>query len=302
MIAVSSHQHHKILFICSAKRIVRKKAEDEPTAEICGYTLREHPAHESRLSVCDFYDAEWDKDIVERDGNYFAVSSLHWILTNTLQGYGDRISPTSCANADCNILADVKDGERWISMAMQPSDLGISVHADGAAITKSTQRQMYLMFIHLLNLPVGVRQNVWPLFAVWGDDALPRDREPFIMKLSLQLKQIQEGSPVIRPVIWEDKDNLTIHSSLYVHSILSDTLERYALNGQMSHSAAQDAFTVHRSRRRPFLEQYRIWSIKPINSEMTRTRLVRLVCRYDRHITCHTIFFVQNNIAKMVAM
>ena len=239
LLGISNHEHQKVVYICPTMRTVRKKGEDVVTNEICGFTLRDSDIPDRRTHTCDMCDAEWEHKIVEKDGNHFVVVQLHWLLSNILKKYGRKISTATIAEGVVQLMYDVKDGERWRKMKLEGSDLVISVHADGAAISKSTNRKMYLMFIHLLNMPVGCRQSVWPLFLVWVGEALPKDREAFLMELSLQLKSLQIGSSDFRAVEWTDKDDRLKQSSTYVHSILSDTPERAALNGQFSHSAAQ---------------------------------------------------------------
>ena len=236
---ISREENHKIVFICPAQRTVRKKNEDVPVSEICGYTLRLLEGAGPNTYISDLCEAEWDNKLVEKDGNHFAASSIHWLLCNILTKHGKRFSGATEHQSASQVLHDVKDGERWKKMGLQASDLLISVHADGAAISKSTKRKMYLIFLHLLNLPVGPRQNIWPLVLIWVGENLPKDREAFLMELSLQLKNLQIGAENFQPVVWVDKNGETIRSSVYVHTIMSDTPERAALNGQLSHSAAQ---------------------------------------------------------------
>ena len=239
LLKMSHEDKQKVIYICPTQRTVRKKGDDVPTAEICGFTLRQHENPARKTHICDMCDAEWDHKIVDKDGNHFVVANLHWILSDILDKHGRKISAATLANGVIDTLYDVKDGERWKNMKLKDSDLVISVHADGAAISKSTQRKMYLIFVHLLNLPVGLRRNIWPLFLVWVGEALPKDREAFLLELSLQLNSLQVGSPKYRPVEWVNKENHVEESSTYVHSIWSDTPERAALNGQFSHAAAQ---------------------------------------------------------------
>ncbi|GAV07038.1 hypothetical protein RvY_16926 [Ramazzottius varieornatus] len=177
---------------------------------------------------------------MEKDGNHFVVASLHWILSNVLDRYGGKIRTSAIADGVTNVMYDVRDGDRWKNMRLIGTDLVISVHADSAAISKSTQRKMYLIFIHLLNLPIGLRRNMWPLFLVWVGEALPKDREAFLMELSLQLNALQKGSAGFQPVSWKDMEGRMKESSTYLHSVWSDTPERAAINGQFSHAAAQE--------------------------------------------------------------
>ena len=94
-------------------------------------------------------------------------------------------------------------------------------------------------FIHVLNFPHRIRANVWPLFAVWVGDILPANREVFLIELTVQLRDLQEGSTNFQPVEWIDEDGLVVKSAVYVHSVMADSPERAALNGQLGRAAAQ---------------------------------------------------------------
>ena len=240
LLKIKKEGFHKIVSICPSKRVKRTKGKEETMNEVCGYTLREVPEANPPLYACDMCDIEWEKAIVEKDGNHFAVSSLHRLLTDVMDQLGKKISVKDFVRTRSNDhLHDVKDGARWRNMTLRPNDLVISVHADGAVISKSTTKKMYLVFVHVLNLPPRICQNVWPLFAVWVGDILPSDREAFLLVLTIQLRDLQESSTNFNPVKWTDVDGVIVKSSVYVHSVMSDTPERTAINGQLGHAVSQ---------------------------------------------------------------
>ncbi|OQV14460.1 hypothetical protein BV898_11302 [Hypsibius exemplaris] len=74
---------------------------------------------------------------------------------------------------------------------------------------------------------------------VWCGTDLPKDRECFIIEDTKQLRAVQPGHAGSSPIVWKDSTGETVSSFAYVHSVLADSPERSALNGQLSHTAAQ---------------------------------------------------------------
>ena len=136
-------------------------------------------------------------------------------------------------------MNDVVDGRRYHEMDVTRKELVIIAHSDGAAISKSTAKKLYVTFVQCINIPLELRLPIWCLQSVWVGEDLPKDRECFLMELSQQLQETQIGHENFLPVEWQDTDGNPVQSSVYVHSYLADSPERTALNGQLSHSAVQ---------------------------------------------------------------
>ncbi|GAV06912.1 hypothetical protein RvY_16821 [Ramazzottius varieornatus] len=98
---------------------------------------------------------------------------------------------------------------------------------------------MYLIFVQILNLLLRVRRCVWHFAAVWVGEDLPKDRECFLMNQTLQLRELDENSNTFLPIHWIDAFGEEHYSPGYVHGFLSDSPERSAINGYLSHSAFQ---------------------------------------------------------------
>ena len=93
---------------------------------------------------CDLCGEWWTKREAEKDGNHFVTCSTSWIMEKLTGYYGKTIKPHR--DADPNVLRDVNDGSVYSSMQLAPSDLGIILHADGARLSQSTNKKLYLIF------------------------------------------------------------------------------------------------------------------------------------------------------------
>ncbi|GAU87272.1 hypothetical protein RvY_00151 [Ramazzottius varieornatus] len=71
------------------------------------------------------------------------------------------------------------------------------------------------------------------------------------MNLTLQLQELDENSNTFLPIHWIDAFGEEHYSPGYVHGFLSDSPERTAINGHLSHSAARDVSRVCRLVTRP---------------------------------------------------
>ena len=227
-----------VVFFCPARRQILKRGYETPSFDLCGFTLRQVHEGRNRSYICDLCDTEWDKQHVEKDGNFFSAQSLNSLLSTTMQTYGKYCSPSEQKDGD-GLVHDLYDGERFKMMETDPSDIIFSVHADGAEISKSTKSKMYLMFVHVHNIPLRMRHTVWPLLLVWVGENLPKDREAFLLYLTKELRQLQRGHPSFRPIKWTGRDGTEVTSAAYVHSVFADAPERTALNGHLSHSAGE---------------------------------------------------------------
>ena len=135
-----------------------------------------------------------------------------------MKRYGKYCSVREDRAQDC-LLRDVHDGERMKQMEVRNQDIIISIHADAAQISKSTDKKMYLMFVQIHNIPVRIRQSVWPLLLVWVGNALPKDREAFTVYLTQQLQIHQRESPESIAICWTSKESEEVSSSVYVYSV-----------------------------------------------------------------------------------
>jgi len=136
-------------------------------------------------------------------------------------------------------MMDISDGKRYADLELSGSDLAILVHADGAAISKSTSKKLYLMFIQCIDLPLRLRRSSWFLQSVWVGHLLPKDREAFLVELTQQLNELRRDSPNFNPITWRDEEGNSQSSSVTVHSVLMDSPERTAISGTKGHTSAQ---------------------------------------------------------------
>ena len=227
-----------VVYICPAKKISLKKGQKEVSLEICGFTLTRKNDGPHRTYVCEACDTEWDKQHVEKDGNCFSAVPMKDILTSTMERYGKYCSSKNQKSPD-NKLRDVKDGQRWSDMQLDDGTIVISIHADGASISKSSKTKMYVMFLHVLNIPVRVRINLWPMLLVWVGEDLPKDREAFLLFVTKQLQLHQKTSDRFSPIQWKSLEGDVVNSDVYVHSVYADSPERTTINGHLSHSAGE---------------------------------------------------------------
>ena len=183
-----------VVYICPTRRPVPKRGVETRGSDLCGYTLTTMNAGANRTYSCDVCVTEWEKKEIEKDGNYFSCQTLQSLLGNAMKRYGKYCSVREDRAQD-GLLRDVHDGERMKQMEVRNQDIIISIHADAAQISKSTDKKMYLMFVQIHNIPVRIRQSVWPLLLVWVGNALPRDREAFTVYLTQQLQIHQRESP-----------------------------------------------------------------------------------------------------------
>ena len=144
-----------------------KRGAETQGFDLCGYTLTVVNAGPNRTYSCDVCETEWDKNVIEKDGNYFSCQTLQSLLGNAMKRYGKYCSVQE-ERAEDGLLHDVHDGERMKQMAVSKKDIIISIHGDAAQISKSTDKKMYLMFVQIHNIPVRIRQSVWPLFRLLG--------------------------------------------------------------------------------------------------------------------------------------
>ncbi|XP_055349775.1 uncharacterized protein LOC129596498 [Paramacrobiotus metropolitanus] len=136
-------------------------------------------------------------------------------------------------------MRDVQDGKRFRQLQARYDDLVIVMHSDGAVLSKSTSKKLYLMFTQCLNVPLGLRLPIWFLHTIWAGSELPKDREPFLMELVRQIQLSQRENENFAPVCWSDCEGVTHESQILLHSYVADTPERSAVSGQLSHSAKQ---------------------------------------------------------------
>ena len=126
-----------------------------------------------------------------------------------------------------------------MSVELSPSDLTIMIHANGAALSKSTNKKLYLIFAQCPDVPLRIRRTTWFLQSVWCGAYLPKDREPFLLELTRQMKALQPSGEAFKPVKWTNAMGKEMESAVYIHSALADAPERAALSGQLSHSSKQ---------------------------------------------------------------
>ena len=238
LLKIDPQQDQKIVFICPAmshKKLQRD--EEEKVSERCGY--RVSATKDPSIFRCDLCEKLWTKRELDKDGNFFATVPLHTIMTKTMERLGRFVSTDEFSEKEDGVMNDVVDGSRYSRMGVSRKDLIIIAHSDGAAISKSTSKKLYLTYVQCVNIPLHIRLPVWCLQQVWVAEHLPKDRECFLVEFSKQLKRVQTGNHQFMPVEWTDCSGSAIQSSAYVHSYLSDTPERATISGQLSHSAAQ---------------------------------------------------------------
>jgi hypothetical protein len=136
-------------------------------------------------------------------------------------------------------LEDVTDGSRYAEIGLTGSDLAILVHEDGAAISKSSAKKMYLMFVQCLNVPLRLRRPVWLLQSVWVGEFQPKNREAFLVELTQQMNVLQPYFNDYVPAQWTDQDRQNHISAVFIHSVLADSPERAAISDQLGHSESQ---------------------------------------------------------------
>ena len=126
------------------------------------------------------------------------------------------VKPVQCSDG----FSDIYDGERCKDMELCDEKFIISVHGDSAAISKSTNKKVYLMFIRPLNLPCVIRNNLWLLHTLWVGESLPKDRECFLLEMSKQLNRLQYGNPNFHPLCYTDANGKRLSSEVLVHSVV----------------------------------------------------------------------------------
>ena len=218
LLKISPKAHYTTVYICPKKTTKRKINEaDNDFKEVCGFSLREQFKDGKPEYHCDFCASVWDKAIVSRDGNHFVTAGLHPLLTKTMARLGKlSVKPAQCPDG----FGDIYDGERCKDMDLSDDNFIISVHGDSAAISKSTNKKVYLMFIRPLNLPSVIRNNLWLLHTLWVGESLPKDRECFLLELSKQLNKLQHGTPNFTPLCYTDSNGKELSSGVLVHSVV----------------------------------------------------------------------------------
>ncbi|XP_055356746.1 uncharacterized protein LOC129601863 [Paramacrobiotus metropolitanus] len=185
--------------------------------------------------VCECCGANFTKKEVNKDGNYFVTNPLQNILSTTMQQFGKYCGDVVRSETP---MRDVRDGLRFQKINAGSDDLVIVMHSDGAVLSKSTNKKLYLMFTQCLNVPLGLRLPVWFLHTIWAGSELPKDRESFLIELVNQIKICQRNDENFLPIQWSDGEN-DHQSQVVLHSYIADTPERSAVSGQLSHSAKQ---------------------------------------------------------------
>ena len=118
--------------------------------------LREIGEGNHGLYHCDLCDMDWDRKVVEKDGNHFAVNPIRSIAEDALQKYGKMIDLHEARIP--RTLRDVTDGSRFLQMDIPRHHIIFLFHADSAGFSESTKKKMYLIFVQVLNLPLRVRR------------------------------------------------------------------------------------------------------------------------------------------------
>ncbi|GAU89197.1 hypothetical protein RvY_01776 [Ramazzottius varieornatus] len=187
LLNIKRNHCEKIVYICPYQRQVRKKTNETWETELCGYVLREVGEGKHCLYHCDLCGTNWERKIVEKDGNHFVINPIRNIAGEALHKYGKLVDP----------------------------------------------RQEHSKFA-----ASGQTLCVAPRGCVGGED-LPKDLECFLMNLTLQLQELDENSNTFLSIHWIDAFGEEHYSPGYVHGFLSDSPERTAINGHLSHSACQ---------------------------------------------------------------
>ncbi|GAU87271.1 hypothetical protein RvY_00150 [Ramazzottius varieornatus] len=102
------------MYICPYQRQVRKKTNETWETELCGYVLREVGEGKHCLYHCDLCDTDWERKIVEKDGNHFVINPIRNIAEEALHKYGKLVDPRQ--ERVPGILRDVTDGSRFQQM------------------------------------------------------------------------------------------------------------------------------------------------------------------------------------------
>ncbi|GAU97104.1 hypothetical protein RvY_08457 [Ramazzottius varieornatus] len=146
------------MYICPYQRQVKKKTNETWETELCGYVLREVGEGKHCLYHCDLCDTDWERKIVDKDGNHFVIDPIRNIAEEALHKYGKLADPRQ--ERVPGILRYVTDGSRFQQMDIPRSHIIFLFHADGAEFSKSTKKKLYLIFVQILNLPLRVRRCV----------------------------------------------------------------------------------------------------------------------------------------------
>ncbi|OQV24169.1 hypothetical protein BV898_02119 [Hypsibius exemplaris] len=230
--------HQEVVYICPNRPPAPRKAGMlERVHDCCGYRMRS--TADPFVFECPLCKITYDKNVLDRDGNHFITVPLRAIISDTMARFGKYTSLNNDSLKDGSVMNDVVDGQRFRDMDLGRTDLAILKHYDGGVFSKSTQKKLYLSFVQCANIPLRHRLPTWSLHMVWCGTDLPKDRECFIIEDTKQLKAVQSEHPGYSPVVWTDSTGATVSSSVYVHSVLADSPERSALNGQLGHTAAQ---------------------------------------------------------------
>ena len=222
LIKIKPATHYKTILICSTltykKRKVNRDDDDALDGDICGYTLRKETENGKTLYHCDSCLSVWDERAVNQDGSNFTTVDLHPLLTDVMTRLGPTVVPVQFTQEG---YKDIFDGQRFKEMNCSQDDIPISVHGDGAALSKSSKKKAYLMFVRPLNLLPSIRQGLWLLHSLWVGEHLPKDRECFLLELSKQLGKLRNDRPNFSPLIWPDSNGLQRASQVLVHSFVS---------------------------------------------------------------------------------
>ena len=221
LIKVTPASHYRTIPLCSKftfkKRKHSRDEDDAADGDICGYTLREEIVNGKMLYHCNSCHSVWDEKTVNRDGNHFTTVDLHPLLTDVMKRLGPTVVPVQFAQDG---YKDLFDGERFRDMNCSPDDILISVHGDGAVLSKSSKKKAYLMFVRPLNLLPSIRQGFWLLHSLWIGEHLPKDRECFLLELSKQLGRLRDDRPHYSPLVWPDSNGNQRESQVLVHSFV----------------------------------------------------------------------------------
>ena len=225
LIKVSPASYYKTVPLCSKLSFKkRKKVNDEDDAadgDVCGYTLRAESVNGKILYHCDSCLSVWDEKTVNRDGNHFTTVDLHPLLTDVMTRLGPTVVPVQFAQQG---YRDLFDGQRYKEMNCSQDDIPISIHGDGAVLSKSTRKKVYLMFVRPLNLLPSIRHGLWLLHSLWVGEHLPKDRECFLLELSKQLGKLRSDQPEYSPLVWPDVNGIQRESQVLVHSFVGSHL------------------------------------------------------------------------------
>ena len=236
-LSINPSKDQQVVYICPAMAASLQAGVPDKVQERCGQKV--NPTEDPDIFWCESCELQWPKKELDRDGNFFCTVPLRDILTKTMSRLGRFVSTDEPPDAPKTEMNDVVDGLRYRKMNLSEEDLVIIAHSDGAAISKSTSKKLYLTYVQVVNIPLHIRMPIWSLQQVWVGEHLPKDRKCFLVEMTKQLTHVQTGNPGFEPIKWTDKNAKEIDSSAYVHSYLADSPERTAINGQLSHSAAQ---------------------------------------------------------------